>query len=85
MKENETKTDSKLIANYKEQLRIATEVVGLFERSDYEQNKETYQKEIFELMQAIQEFGSPPEGLLREENGPMTPPQDPAMSGCNQM
>lgn len=63
---------------------MAREVLDLFDKPDYEQRKSHYQSAIFTLMQTMQTYGAPPEGLLSEappgpEDAAMPPPD------CKQM
>lgn len=93
IKENETKLDAEPLNNYREQLRVATQVVTLFDKPDYEEKKAVYQAEIFDLMQTMQEFGAPPDGLLAAEPGKaeddgeegLTEEERASLPNCNQM
>lgn len=87
---NEAAIDEQSLRNYRQQLKIATEVVGLFDREDYQERKSEYQAQIFTLMQSMQEYGTPPEGLLAEaapeqEGDSLTDEEKAALPNCNQM
>lgn len=93
IKENESKLDTEPLNNYREQLRVATQVVAFFDKPDYDEKKTVYQAEIFELMQTMQEFGAPPDGLLAAEPGKpeddgeegLTEEERASLPNCNQM
>lgn len=93
IRENEDKLEDEPLKNYREQLRVASLVVALFDKSDYEARKSDYQAQIFELMQTMQEFGPPPDGLLAAEPGKpedndedgLTEEERASLPNCNQM
>lgn len=91
---NEGTADPEQLANCRGQLTIAKQVVELFDRPDYEEKRAEYQAQIFELMQGMQEYGAPPEGVLSEappagldggEGEGLTEEEKAAMPDCKQM
>ncbi len=64
---------------HRKQLELVKGVVGIFERSDYEEGKRDYQQEIFELMQQIQDLGPLPSDLV----GPDKSVGDNKLPECN--
>lgn len=92
---NEGTADPEQLANCRGQLTIARQVVELFDRADYEEKRAEYQAQIFELMQGMQEYGAPPEGVLSEappngvqlqgDDEGLTEEEKAAMPDCKQM
>lgn len=91
--EHEATLDPTLTTQYRSQLSTATAVLALFDQPDYAERRAEYQAQIFELMQSMQEYGVPPEGLLKEAAAPGGDGGDGADAGgdeaqmpsCNQM